>query len=451
MALDITSLSQRWGDIFGGINEANTFSGTTIASRADNIADEYTGLTNQRGVISELSSTASSLIGNVATWTNYLFSITRTTLQAMCRDDTVRPISDDLAGWFDKLNRDMVATGDSWTRPTVSSTIALPGTNIGDGYLISSVIDPVDGVARYYAYAEVIRVTCVGDSYSGTATLGSESFTLAGETAVAKTDYNWPKGSGASTQLSAVNVDTDIIVTDGGLEAWGGTGNNTPTSWSLHGTAGTHITRGASAPYDGDYYCIFTGDGATQAIGIYQTITTKVKSNTNYAIQFWIKLPSGTLGTGSPTSLQVALTDGSGTILNDNAASAQSSSIGASTLNGYTSWTRVAVVLRTPRDFPTGVRLEFKFITNPLDSAKDVYIDQIDMVEMRQFYAGGPYFSIIAGATGFALNDRFTATIANNKTTTNFVRCLDRSFSLAEAGIRLTTATSATLNDALIT
>lgn len=450
MALNITSLSERWGDIFGGINETNSFAGTTVANRADNIADEYTGITNQRDVIENLTDNALNVISDLSDWNTYLNSLAVGTLQAMCRDDSARPVTDTLSGWFDKLNRDMSGGSNTFNRPTVTATVTLPGTNIGDGYLIASVVDPVDGISRYYAYAEVIRFECTGDSFSGSATAGSETFTAWGETSVPKSAYNWPKGSGAQTSYTAINVDTDDMLTDGGLEAWGGTGNNTPTSWSLHGTAGTHITRGSSSPYDGNYYCIFTGDGST-TVGIYQAITDVVQSDTNYAIQFWVKLPSGTLSTGSPTSLRVALTDGSGTVLNDNASSAQSSSITASTLNGYTSWTRVGVVLRTPRNLPTVTRLEFKFITNALDNAKAVYLDQVDMVEMTEFYPGGPYFAVIAGATEFALRDKFTATIANDKGVTNFVRCLDRVFELADNNIRLQTAASFTVNDNLIT
>lgn len=455
MALDIDVLATRWGLILGGINAANTFSGTTIPARADSISDEYASFSAQRTVVDDLYNNSVEVQSALSTYTDYLKGIAETTLSRMCQDDTARPKTDDLQGWFEKLNRDMVTASDTFNRPAITATVAVPGTNIGTGYLLASVVDPIDGLQTYYSYSEVIRIDCITDSYISGSTAGSETFSVDGETETDKMATNWPKGSGTSTSISTVIPDTDDFVTDGGLEAWGGTGNNTPTSWEIYGTAGTNIFRGsgsgATAAYTGDYYCIFTGDGATYP-GIYQDVA--LLSSTNYAVQFWVKLPSGTLGTGSPTSLRVAITDGSGTVLSDNHSVTQSSSIGASTLNGYTSWTRVGVVLRTPRSLPTGARLEIKFTTNPLDNAKSVWIDHIDIVEMQQLYNGGPYIAMIGGATGFAIGDKFTLTIANDKSTTNFVRCLDRLFDLADLNIRLQTnesPTPATIDDNLIT
>ena len=479
MALDTTVLSDRWGDIFGGINETNTFAGTTIASRANNIAAGYTTLGGQGEVIDELYTSAISIRSSLAEWNDYLFGLIESTLQTMCRDDSARPRTDDLVGWFDKLNRDMVAADRKWTIPAVTATAAVPTTNVGTGFVIASVIDPVDGLATYYAYSEVIRLECTADSYSGTATAGRETFSVSGETQVGLRDYNWPKGSGAATTLTVVDTATDVCLTDGGLENWNGS-TNVPTSWSLVGgtVAGTHLHKETSTSGSGAIYtdggaaaAKFSGDG-TAVVGLSQTLDqTVIKSSTNYAISFWYKTTSATY----TAKLRVALVNSSGTVVTDNhpvtPASQDSTSAGATyqvTGGSYTvsgggidetalgaangAWARATVVLRTPRNLPTGLALEFRFPTGDvLDSGKSVYLDHVIMSEMEQAYDGGPYLAVHSGATDFALRDAFTLTVANDKTTTNFVRCLDRTFALAREGIRLTVTGTTALADSKIT
>jgi hypothetical protein len=452
MALDTAVLSNRWGDLFGGINETNTFSGTTIASRANTISDEYTTLAGQGEVIDQLYSQAINIRSDLAAWNDYLFSLVETTLQTMCRDDSARPRTDDLGGWFDKLNRDMLAADVKWTIPSVTTSVAIPGTNIGTGYLITTEIDPVDGLDSYYAYSEVIRLECTADSYSGTATAGQETFAVYGETAVDRKAYNWPKGSGASGTLTVVDTATDAILDDGALETWTlvSGSNYRPTAWTLFGstTSGTHINREGTTVYGdgGTYSCKFTGDGSA-VVGIYQELDQAVvKSDTNYAVSFWYQTTSATY----TAKLRVALVNGSGTVITDNGSTSQSSTVVDETALGAANgtWVRAGIVLRTPRNLPTGLALEFRFPSGDvLDNAKSVYLDHVIMSEMERVYDGGPYMAIHSGATDFAIRDAFTNTIANDKTTTNFVRCLDRAFSLAENGIRLTVTGTTAIND----
>ncbi len=453
MALDVAVLTNRWGDIFGGINETNTFSGTTIASRANNISDEYTTLAGQGEVIDELYTQAINIRGDLAAWNTYLFGLVETTLQTMCRDDSARPRTDDLAGWFDKLNRDMVGAGSTFTRPGVAATVAVPGTNIGDGYLIASVVEPVDGKDCYYAYSEVVRLECTTDSYSGTATAGGESFAVYGETAVGLRDYNWPKGSGVETTLAVVNPDTSAEVEDGAFDDW--TATNTPTNWSLlTGTvAGTHVFQEADTAEvyaTGSKAVRFEGDGSTAGLGVYQELDqTVVRADTNYAVSVWYR--SGATSAVTGADLRIALTNGSGTVVTDNNSVSQSATItNTNFTDADATWTRKTCVLRTPRSLPTELRLELKFtgtlIDDAGDDAKKVWVDHLTMSPMVQLYDGGPYLALHGGNTPFALRDAFTGTVATTYTgtgaasTTSWVRVLDRTFSLAENGIRLTVA-----------
>lgn len=454
MALDLTVLSERLGDIWGGVNEANAFAGTTIAARADNIFDEYTSLAAQREAVDDLYETAIKVRADVSAWTQFLHGIAKTTLQLMCRDDTVRPVSDDVAGWIDKLNRDMTAAGASFTRPVVTATVAA-GTNVGDGYLIASVTEPADGVVAYFAYAEVVHVECTTDSYSGGATAGEESFGAAGETpADDKLAYNWPKGSGATGSLTVRRADAaTALLADGALDAWTlvSGSNYTPTSWTLLGstTSGTHVNRDGGVVYAGTYSCKFTGDGSV-VVGMSQALDPDViEPDTNYALSFWYRTTSATY----TAKLQVAFTNAGGTVVIDNAGTSQSNLTVDETALGAANgtWTRATMVLRTPRSLPAELRLEFRFPAGDvLDNAKSVYLDDVILSAMEPLYAGGPYLAVHAGATPFARGDKLTATVANNGGTTSFVRNFDRTFDLAAAGLRLVTASSATVNNNLI-
>lgn len=479
MALNVSILTERWGDIFGGVNEANTFIGTTVRARADNIYANYGSLALQRDVVDDLYENTVSVKDNMSSWAETLHTVATDTLQAQCRDDTARPKTDDIDGWFDKLNRDMLAANSTFAQPTtLTGTVAIDAFNDGDGYLLCSMNEPSDAFVQanadptckglYFSLAEVIRVECTSDSFDGGATAGNELFSVSGETAVELRDYNWPKGSGASTSVTAVSPDSSEILTDGGLEEWGGTGSNTPTNWTAIGTPGTHIFRGSVSPYDGDYFCIFTGAAAAE-VGLYQDITETVQPNTNYAVQFWVKVPGANLldETGTQTELRVSLRDGLGNVLTDNLGTTQQSfaagtaasgsytaasqQLNATYLNDLTSWTRVSLVLRTQRSLPTEVRLDFRFVTQALDNGQSVYIDHIVMEPMTQVYPGGPYIAVISGATEFAQTDKFTLTVVNSADTTTFIGNAQRTFDLASSGIRLVADGSATYADSKIT
>lgn len=451
MALAVSYLTARWGKIFGGINEANSFLGPTVQSRADALLAKFPTVSAQAEVVEDMVEEATSLRTTGAQWTEYLRGLATATIQTMCRDDTVRPTTDDVPGWFAKLKRDMISGSFVYQRPVVSDAVTLPGTNIGDGYLITSTTDPVDGVSTYYAYGEVVRIECVRDAYSNETSTGAESFTVQGETSVTTSAYNWPKGSGANTTYQAYTPDGSGLLVDGDLELWGGTGNNTPTDWSLFGstTAGTHLFRGTTSPYAGTYYAKFTGDGAT-VVGIYQALDLdKMKPSTNYAVQFWYQTDNAVF----TAKLRVAFTDGSGTVITDNAGTSQSNSSVDETALGAANgtWTRAGFVLRTPRNMPTELRLEFRFPSGDvLDNAKSVYIDWVNLVEMTPIYDGGPHIAIIAGATAFAKRDAFTETVSQASGSGSIVRNLDRFFGLATQGIRLQAEASWNLGDSLI-
>jgi hypothetical protein len=448
MALSVSFLATRWGKLLGGINESVSFGGGTVTARADTVLAQYSSLSNQADVADDLYEKALNVQQDVREWASFLGQRCYAVLQAMSRDDTARPKSDAVPDLFEKLSRDMVGS-EAFNRPVLTATVAAAnargGANAGDGYLVASVVEPVDGAATYYARSEVVRVHCVGSSYDGTATAGSEPFLAAGETAVDTLDYRWPKGSGVRLNLAALAPDTTNVLEDGPLDDWTADTNN---AWTAVGTYGTTIAAGAYSagytPNDTDSkHAVFAGDGAT-ILGLYQALDqTVVKANTNYAFQCWVKMSSG----AGAAAFRVAFRDGSGTVVTDNAATSQQIDTNAATLNGYTSFSRITGVLRTPKNLPATLRLDLRFST-ALDNGRTMRLDQITLAEMTRFYAGGPYLAVLSGATAFARDDGFTVTVSNSLGgRTSYVRALDGVFDLATQDIRLQTTTSPTILD----
>src|SRR6185312_11413119 len=101
--------------------------------------------------------------------------------------------------------------------------------------------------------------------------------------------------------------------------------------------------------------------------------------------------------------LEIALTDGSGTIQNDTAGNACSKTIDLHTI-ADTSWHNLNAVFHLPAVLPTQVKLRIRLST-ALTTGTTVYIDGVAMNPMTQFYAGGPYISIFSGNTAMILND----------------------------------------------
>lgn len=460
MALNITTVATRLGVEIAGVNESNTFSSSTAVSRANSINSQFAAFASQREVTDDLYENLASIQSGLASWTEYLASLLGLTLSTMCRDDTQRPSADDVRAWFDKLNRDMVSGGDSFNQPSaLTATVAAApvggGSNVGDGQLLTSVVEPVDGKSCYFAMKEVIRAVCTASSYTGQTPAGGEIFAVDGETSVENLSPFWPKGSGATATMTVVDPDTAAIIEDGRLELWTLVSGSDyrPTDWTLYGstTAGTHINRGTSSPYAGTYYARMIGNGSTLS-GFYQVLDQDIiRSNTNYGLVIWYKKLTGTISSGV---LRLALTDGSGTVLSDNGSTSLSSTVAAGTLNGAASWTAATAVFALPRNLPTEAHLEIRFST-ALDNSAELGIDHITFVELERFYQGGPYMKLVSGATAFATNDGFTNTIVNTNGTSNdptrsFVRSLDRVFDLKGNDLRLTVSGTPTQLDTLI-
>ena len=456
MALDATVLFTRVGLLLGGMNQTNTARGSTLNTRLNSINAEYATAAAQRIVTDSLYTNGLSFTNNQQSFVDYYRDLTISTLRAQCLDDAT-PSEDNMDAYIKKLIRDMAAAGDTIDLPSTCTATAAAGTNKGDGKLVVTITNPIDKVVNYWAYDEVIRFLCQTDSYDGSATLGNENFLVYGHrpASVFNADgsrtpnplaHEWPKGSGVNTSLASLNPDDTGNVSNGDLDSWGGTGNNTPTGWNVAGaTPGTTLLRDTGY-YTGTYAAKFVGNGS-ETTTIYTILDLdNMLPSTAYALVFWLKCPGG----AAAGVLTVTLNDGTGTIITDNGSANQTLTFSNGTITAATSYTAMTGVFYTARSLPSEVRLKFSF-TTALTASAAVWIDRICLLPMTQTYAGGPYAAIAGGATGWAKDDTLTNTVVNDASTTKFIRQLDRVWNLAAGGYRLGTSASGSVNDALIT
>ncbi|MBX6314954.1 MAG: hypothetical protein IRY99_18855, partial [Isosphaeraceae bacterium] len=304
-----------------------------------------------------------------------------------------------------------------------------------------------DGWALENLLAETIGVTVTRDAQSGGVTPGREQITLIGQ--AAQTDplaYDWPRGSGASLTLVAVPPanGSGSLLANGDFESFPTT--NIPDNWHLDaGTAGADVLRSTDR-YDGSYALQLVGGPVQTAV--YQDLgvdtgSTRPSPQTVYHACLWLKV------TGSVTAgvLEVALTDGTGLILNDDAGRPNQATQDLVPLGStYTPWT---ATFRLPRVLPTAVRLRLRLST-ALSSGCSVLLDRITLAKASPLYVGGPYVTAHAGVIPFVTGDSWTITTTN--TPGGFQRLFDRLFGMKALGLMLPSATGGaeTISDSLI-
>jgi len=218
------------------------------------------------------------------------------------------------------------------------------------------------------------------------------------------------------------------------------TGGTTPAVTPATSVAGT------AQVYDGTYAVQFDQPGSQLTEISYRL--TGLKASTAYALNAFLS------SNVTPASgvLQFALLDGlGGSVINDDQAVANSQTVNCTSLS--TSWQAFAQdlvtqpVFRTPATVPDIVYLTVRFSTaTPVN--EDVYIDQVTLVEMTPFYAGGPLGALFAGRKPFVLDDKFTIAVANDRAGL-LHEWLARTFDLAIHGILMPVGT-ATIPDSVV-
>ncbi len=303
-----------------------------------------------------------------------------------------------------------------------TSQVVLTGS-VGTGILVVST-KRGDGLVQENTIAEVLRVVCTADSYTGGATVGQEQFSLTGAGALAGTwDYDFPSGSGASGAVRAVASDQDgnsttNLLTNGDFESWSGTSPGptaTLDNWALDGSSawGTDIQQNAVNPQTGSYCVEFLPGTGVNSI-LYQVFgdatvgTQPVPSGLySYAVIIWMRR----VGSVSAGVLTIELTDDTGTVLADAQAVNNSSAITCSGLTtSYVAHTAVFRVNATP---PSEIRYRFRMSTALVGGS--VLIDNACYAGLNAMYAGGPGYALFSGATPFVGGDGWNVTNTNDQ------------------------------------
>lgn len=449
MTIDWTTspggLFRRIGRIGGLLNSLNSFRGTADLSGAsivslgtgvDNIHAQF--LATSQNLVDGLYAARDSYRAVHDQMTSYLRDLAESVVIKMADDDNPLP-SKDIETALKEVVRQMVANSQSVDRGAVTVSVAAGGSNTGTGVCRASVVNEF-GATLAYPFDEDILVTCTADA-QGSATEGQETFDARGE--VAEDDplsWNWEKGSGASASLTAVDAATDAganLLTNSSFEDFT---TNVPDNWTvLVGVAGTDFGAiGAGSGYDGaasPNALRFTGDGSTLA-SLAQTFNSdtgtvsELEPNTVYAVNFWAKRSNGV----AAGVLDVELVDGSNTVINDDAGTANQ--VRTTISSGFTtSWAAYSGFFRTPRVLPSTIKMRVRLST-ALTNAETTDIDHLAMTPATQLYSGGPFVSLFSGATAFIEDDVFTVTVANDYTAAMH-RLWERLFGLRELGLQL--------------
>lgn len=333
---------------------------------------------------------------------------------------------------------------------TVSSVSDASGLNIINVAMVNA-----DGGVNQHTLAENLRLEVSSDSFTGGAGSGNETFNvIAKDQASDVYNYDYPAGSGASINVSRVNMNASASegnsVTNGNFDLFDAATPTIPSNWDAvtsYGTPGTHW--------------LISENGVKfqnkSSIRIQQNAASAISAKKVYHLHFRFKLNS--VAPVSSGSITVDLVDSSGNTMMDNsnaylAKSVLFNSISQGELGQYQN---VDATFAVGSKTPSTVFL--RVMCNGTDqSGVTVELNRLVLSEMSQLYTGGPYLSVLGLDSepiykGNRVNISITKTLDNGSNTyTNetFQVLFDRLFATAAKGITLPYSTVPTIPDSLI-
>lgn len=339
--------------------------------------------------------------------------------------------------------RQMKAGTESVARPTISTSVAAYGSNVGDAVVCSSTInafgDPLDML-----FDEDLNMEVTSDLSTGS-TQYSESVTYTGEPALATTDYLWAGGSGSTGTLTIFDAAVDNLIKNADFETY--TVANVPDNWTIAvGSAGSTVLKDTSPLVRGTAGVKFVSDGATLIAIKQQLSTSLVKPNKCYALNLWAKINT----VDATGNVRFRLCDGNGTTISNDAGT---TNIYNRNVNGNiaAATTQVTTFFQTPKNLPSsGVWLEISLTVSPT-SGRTIQFDCLGLAEATQLYAGGPFVKMFSKATSSVRGDYYTLTAANNASANTWPKAMDRMFGMRQLGLYLPTSGSPTIATNLLT
>lgn len=458
MTIAFTRLFTTQGLHCGGLNEVNTYRGTTLADRR---ADLVTQLATST-VYGELVSTPYSNYAAARDAENtYVGTLQTLALAALLADvDADRPgAGASLTAALPELRRQMVIAGESLNACRGTVTVADVGTPAGDATFVFSTYEPVTGLPTDFLVPDVYLIQCTADrSQDGTAY--AETYSLLGKTADSlPTDATYPSGTGLDTAVTVIDPATDeSVVSNGGFDTW--TVTNIPDDWTLvSGTvAGTNVLKKISDDprgTDADNISLrLVSTGAL--IKLRQEIS--VTANTKLHVHFRVK---DVADPGTDWAVSLLLVDSTGANLAGNASysnivsSAAAGSLSADWANAVTGTFLVPAVLPADGEVYLEIRMHQSgaLTTAPANTA-ECYVDHVSLIEAEALYDGGPSLIGFSGRTEAVVGDARTATVAldSGAPSAYLIRGMDRLLGLAAQVVRIPTVNDAseTQTDALV-
>lgn len=354
--------------------------------------------------------------------------------------------------------RQMAAAGETVKRSTCGTTPTAISGMQGNGSIVLTTVRG-DGVGQELCVPETARVVCATDSYTGTATAGSEAFTFYGQIANAGGTfaYDWPGGSAAVFTFSAVDANTGPsatgnLLSNSDFETF--TTANVPDGWVIAvGTAGTNVLQDSATVYANTSSLKFVGDGSTQ-ISVTQTFATAggvaPTSLTAYAVNLWVRVHT----VPAAGVLTIDLYDtAAGAVVADAAGTNNTKTVSVPGLTNDT-WTNVSAVFRLPKTVPAGLQIRLRMST-ALSSGSSLYLDHLAFAPVTVPYPGGPGVAVFGGSTAFAATDAWSVAVANDRggasDNATFQALFDRLYDMRGLGLQLPSASSPTQADTLIT
>jgi hypothetical protein len=377
MAINFTRLFTALGKIVGGMNEVNTYRGTTLGTRANTLSALY------NTVLQEVPADLYEALGSARTAEQRLLQYYQTLAQRTLVAEVVldRPmIRQTLKECVLELRKQMISGAQSLAQTPATVTVT-PTLTDGNAKLIGTNVHP-SGQTVQLALPDTYRVTIPNGSLQGD-TPFQEILALEGvEAAVPDTSWEWPGGSGSSATLTVRDANQSIGLANGKMSSL--------TSWT--GQTGGTWTAGAAtlAPRSGytDNVIKFAPSGGSGYIQ--QTVTVKALRQYSWTVRVY-KHSSGTQN----WSMTVSLVDQTGTVVS-------STTTAASMANG---WNTLTGFFNTPEYMNGAVTFRVEYTS--IVSSSNLEVCHAGFVEPAELYKGGPTLVAWAGTIPLTSRDKW--------------------------------------------
>lgn len=305
----------------------------------------------------------------------------------------------------------------------LACTVTATGTafqGAGDGVINASTVRPYDGLTLENAFSENLNVFCTSDSYSGGATAGNESFTVFGTGSQSDVfAFDWPLGSDAQTSVQAINGSADNAqgnaLTNSGWDSWT---DGVPDNWEVVVGDTTSVSEITGFTFTGGSSLKLLGNGGSELTKIRQkfgdgTLGTAgtLEEASQHSLCLWMAL--GQVNPPGAGIMRIALVDGAGVVVKDEAGNDNATSINLTTALTQ-DFAPFKTTFRTPLDMPDELYLQIE-LTEALEDGYVVLLDQLGLGPMVQLYVSGPFMAIHSGAEPFELNDYAQLQVTNSR------------------------------------